>query len=58
MDIDDDPTVDDIANAANDASEVPQVDLESELREFLENDTTNLTAAAADEEGIDQMLME
>lgn len=41
----------------DDTSAVPQVDLESELREFLENDTTSLAAAAADDVGIDQMLM-
>lgn len=53
MEIDDDVTANDIQSATNDASTVPQVDLESELREFLESDTTSL--AAADE--IDQILL-
>lgn len=59
MEIDGDETPDDIQSATNDATTVPPVDLESELREFLESDTTaaSLVAAAADEVGIDQMLM-
>lgn len=56
MEIDADTTANDIQSATNDAT-VPPVDLESELREFLENDTTSLAAAAADDVGIDQMLM-
>lgn len=47
----------DVITANDDTSAVSQVDLESELREFLENDTTSLAAAAADDVGIDQMLM-
>lgn len=39
-----------------DSSDVPQVDLESDvLREFLESETTDLSAA--DDVGIEQMLM-
>lgn len=60
MEIDDaDETTDDIQSSTNDATTVPPVDLESELREFLESDTTaaSLAAAAADDVGIDQMLM-
>lgn len=54
MEIDAETSTNDIENAANDAPIVPQVDLESELREFLESDTTSLAAAAADDVGIDQ----
>lgn len=38
------------------ATTTPQVDLESELREFLEGDASNL--ATADDVGIEQMLMD
>lgn len=41
---------------SNDVSDVPHVDLESELRDFLENDSTTL-AAADDVTSIDQILM-
>lgn len=58
MDIDADTSVNDNQSATNDVStDVPPVDLESELREFLESDTTSLAAAAADDVGLDQMLM-
>lgn len=57
MEIDADETASDIQSSANDATTVPPVDLESELREFLESDTTSLAAAAADDVGLDQMLM-
>lgn len=57
MEIDADTSSNDIQNVSNDVVTEPQVDLESELREFLENDTTSLAAAAADDVGIDQMLM-
>lgn len=57
MEIDADTSSNDIQNVSNDVSTEPQVDLESELREFLESDTTSLAAAAADDVGIDQMLM-
>lgn len=56
MEIDEDLTPN-IQNVSNDATTEPQVDLESELREFLESDPTSLAAAAADDVGIDQMLM-
>lgn len=55
MDIDAESNNDD-QDLSNDVSAVPQVDLESELREFLENDTTSLVAAD-DVSSIDQMLM-
>lgn len=57
MEIDADTSSNDIQNVSNDASTEPQVDLESELREFLESDTTSLAAAAADDVGIDQMML-
>ncbi|XP_031629666.1 bromodomain-containing protein 7 [Contarinia nasturtii] len=57
MDIDANTSPDDIQNTVKDASTLPSVDLESELREFLESDPTSLAAAAADDVGIDQMLM-
>lgn len=62
MEIDADTSTDDIhQSTVNDDSTVPPVDLESELanelREFLESDPTSLVAAAADDVGIDQMLM-
>lgn len=57
MEIDGDTLANDIETAVNDVSTVVPVDLESELREFLESDTTSLAAAAADDVGIDQMLM-
>lgn len=56
MEIDDDapPNID--LSTGVDSSDVPQVDLESDvLREFLENDTTDLSAT--DDVGIEQMLM-
>lgn len=56
MVIDSDETPDAIITADDDASTVPQVDLESDvLREFLESDTASLTAT--DDVGIEQMLM-
>lgn len=56
MEIDASITPNDVITV-NDSSTVPQVDLESELREFLESDTTSLAAAAADDVGIEQMLL-
>lgn len=55
MDIDvEDETTDD-QHTTNDPSSVTQVDLENELREFLESDTG--LSAADDVASIDQMLM-
>lgn len=56
MDIDTEPQPTDGDNSTNDPSSVTQVDLENELREFLESDT-GLSSAADDVNSIDQMLM-
>lgn len=53
MDIDSEPHSDE--HSTNDPTSVTQVDLENELREFLESDTG--LSAADDVSSIDQMLM-
>lgn len=56
MEIDDAPSNIDLSSMGVDTSDVPQVDLESDvLREFLESETTDLSAT--DDVGIEQMLM-
>lgn len=56
MDIDLDQNDGDVDLLSNAVSDVPPVDLENELREFLENDSTTL-AAADDVTSLDQILM-
>lgn len=56
MEIDADTTPNDVIAASDTSSTVAQVDLESELREFLESDTTSLAATAADDVGIEMLM--
>lgn len=56
MDIDLDQHDGDVDLLSNAVSDVQPVDLENELREFLENDSTTL-AAADDVTSLDQILM-